>query len=93
MSVRATVYRKAPDGTPRKEVAAQEEVETVMERLARFWSDPYSNLGFLRKAHPNAHPGCYERRRRKRAEASDAEAFVSRYAIAPEVWTPEGSDD
>lgn len=33
-------------------------IEAVLEAISRYWSDPYSNLGFLRAVARNkSHPG------------------------------------
>ena len=55
------VFRYDGGGAPRDE--AELDVKKVLARVARYWADPYSNLGSIRRVNRNkSHPGVYRRR-------------------------------
>ena len=62
--VRATLWRHDKDGTPHCETMPQNRIKTVLKQLSRYWTDPYTNIGFLKAVNRNkSHPGAYSRRR------------------------------
>lgn len=60
----ATLYRYEARGVaPAKEDVPDNVVGNALEQLRRYWLDPYSNLGFWKRANPaKSHPGTYSRR-------------------------------
>lgn len=61
--VRATVWRHDKDGAPHCESMPITRIRIALQQMARFWAEPYTNLGNWKAIQRNkSHPGSYKRR-------------------------------